>query len=198
MQLLIHAARRPQMMRVPLLIMEDNEAVIKILLKGRSNALRHLHRTHRINIDWMFAIIKQEHILIRYVNTKYQLADICTKAFTKAEDWQRLMQMRQIRPNKVAKSNATIQKRKRGQRGHTRSRLALAALSGLTQASGFAAHVCDVSLFCQFESQNFTLEQTRGFAAPVCDVSLFHQCESLTNPIFVGRRVEHTSAEIQS
>ena len=100
MQLLIHAARRPQMMRVPLLIMEDNEAVIKILLKGRTNALRHLHRTHRINIDWMFEIIKHEHILIRYANTKYQLADICTKAFTKAEGWQRLMQMCQIRPTR--------------------------------------------------------------------------------------------------
>ena len=51
-QLLIYASRRPQMMKVPLIIMEDNEAVIKILLKGRSNALRHLHRTHRIHIDW--------------------------------------------------------------------------------------------------------------------------------------------------
>ena len=69
-QLLIHASKRPQMMRVPLVIMEDNEAVIKILLTGRSNALMHLHRTHRINIDWMFEIIKQENIMIRYVNTK--------------------------------------------------------------------------------------------------------------------------------
>ena len=50
-QLLIYAQRRPQMIRVPLLVMEDNEAAIKILLKGRSNAVRHLHRTHRINID---------------------------------------------------------------------------------------------------------------------------------------------------
>ena len=93
------------MRKVPLLIMEDNEAVIQILLKGRSNALRHVHRTHRINIDWMFEIIKQENILIRYVNTKYQLADICTKAFTKAEDWTRLMNMCQIyqaqRPNPI-------------------------------------------------------------------------------------------------
>ena len=63
------------------------------------------------------------------------------------------------------------------------SRLALAALPGLTQASGLTAHVCDVSLFCQFESQSFILEQASGLTAHVCDVSLFHQCESLTNPI---------------
>ena len=89
--ILIYASRRPQMIKVPLLIMEDNEAVIEILLKGRSNALRHLHRSHRINIDWMYEFIKQENIIIKYVNTKFQLADICTKAFSKADDWNRLM-----------------------------------------------------------------------------------------------------------
>ena len=37
--------------RTRLVIAEDNEAVIKIMLKGRINALRHLPRTHKINLD---------------------------------------------------------------------------------------------------------------------------------------------------
>ena len=38
---------------VQLIICEDNEAVIKLLLKGRSIALRHVGRTHRVAIDWL-------------------------------------------------------------------------------------------------------------------------------------------------
>ena len=34
-----------------MIICEDNEAVIKICLKGRSQALRHLHRTHRAAVS---------------------------------------------------------------------------------------------------------------------------------------------------
>ena len=111
-------------MRVPLVIMEDNEAVIKILIKGRSNALRHLHRTHRINIDWLFEIIKQENIIIRYVNTKYQLADICTKAFTAAGDWDRLMSLCQLRKTGIKLSTAAA-RRKRGTRGKSGMRNAM-------------------------------------------------------------------------
>ena len=33
--------------------MEDNDAVIKMCIKGRSPALRHVARTHRINLDWL-------------------------------------------------------------------------------------------------------------------------------------------------
>ena len=52
--------------------MEDNEAVTKILHKGRSNVMRHIHRTHRINCDWLYEIIKHEGIICKYVNTKFQ------------------------------------------------------------------------------------------------------------------------------
>ena len=78
-----------------------------------------------------------------------------------------------------------MQKRKRGKRGKPMSRLALAALSGLIQASGLTAHVCDVSLFRQFEAQSFILEQVCGLTVHDCDANLLHQCESLTNLVFV-------------
>lgn len=61
-------------------IMEDNEACIAMLLKGRAPKLAHVTRTHRINLDWMYECIRQDPaICLRYINTKSQLADIMTK-----------------------------------------------------------------------------------------------------------------------
>ena len=35
-----------------LYIFEDNEAVIKMILQGRSPTMRHVSRTHRVAFDW--------------------------------------------------------------------------------------------------------------------------------------------------
>ena len=40
-----------------LYIFEDNEAVIKNIIKGRSLTLRHVSRTHRVALDWLFDFI---------------------------------------------------------------------------------------------------------------------------------------------
>ena len=37
-----------------LYVFEDNEAVIKMIIKGRSPTLRHVSRTHRVALDWLF------------------------------------------------------------------------------------------------------------------------------------------------
>ena len=36
-----------------LYIFEDNEAVIKMIIKGRSPAMRHVSTTHRVALDWL-------------------------------------------------------------------------------------------------------------------------------------------------
>ena len=33
---------------------EDNEAVIKMIIKGRSPTMRHVSRTHRVALEWLF------------------------------------------------------------------------------------------------------------------------------------------------
>ena len=39
----------------PLLyVFEDNEAVIKMIIKGRSPTMRYVSRTHRVALDWLF------------------------------------------------------------------------------------------------------------------------------------------------
>ena len=35
-----------------LYIFEDNEAVIEMLIKGRTPTMRHVSRTHRVALDW--------------------------------------------------------------------------------------------------------------------------------------------------
>ena len=53
------------------MVAEDNEAVIKILAKGRSAKLRHVHRTHRVNLDWLYEAFRRPEVFARYVQTEY-------------------------------------------------------------------------------------------------------------------------------
>ena len=63
-----------------LYVFEDNEAVIKKIIKGRSPTMRHVSRTHRIALDWLFDRINLDpKIQIKFIDTKNQLADMLTK-----------------------------------------------------------------------------------------------------------------------
>ena len=37
-----------------LYVFEDNEAVINMIIKGKSPTMRHVSRTHRVALDWLF------------------------------------------------------------------------------------------------------------------------------------------------
>ena len=37
-----------------LYVFEDNEAVIKMIIKGKSPTMRHVSKTHRVALDWLF------------------------------------------------------------------------------------------------------------------------------------------------
>ena len=60
-------------------IFEDNAAVIKMIINGRSPTMRHVSRTHRVALEWLFDRSNLDpKIQIKYVNTNNQLADILT------------------------------------------------------------------------------------------------------------------------
>ena len=84
-----------------LIIAEDNEAVIKIVSKGRSPQLRHLPRTHRIDVNWPFEVCSSPRVLMRYVHTSHQIADMFTKAITKVDTWIHLLDLAQIRQGPI-------------------------------------------------------------------------------------------------
>ena len=61
-------------------IKEDNQATILVVKKGYSKKLRHLSRTHRVNLSSLKEQVSSPHVKLDYVVTKEQAADIFTKA----------------------------------------------------------------------------------------------------------------------
>ena len=75
-----------------LYVFEDNEAVIKMIIKGRCPTMRHVSRTHRVALDWLFDRINLDtKIQIKYIDTKNQLADILTKGNFTRDEWNHLL-----------------------------------------------------------------------------------------------------------
>ena len=96
--------------RAKLVLLEDNDPVIQICIKGRNPTLRHVPRVHRVNTDACYERIRDDPgIFLRYWPTKYQLADILTKgSFTKLE-WDRLVDLLRIRSYKRTKQEKDVQ-----------------------------------------------------------------------------------------
>ena len=75
----IHSNVQSSHQEALLYVFEDNEAVIKMIIMGRSPTMRHVSRTHRVALDWLFDRINLDSkIQIKYIETKNQLADILT------------------------------------------------------------------------------------------------------------------------
>ena len=63
----VHFARQESF----LYVFKDNEVVIKMIIKGRGFTMRHVSRTHRVALDWLFDRINLDSkIQIKYIDTK--------------------------------------------------------------------------------------------------------------------------------
>ena len=66
-----------------LYVFEDNGAVIKMIIEGRSPTMRHVSRTHRVALAWLFDRINlYTKIQIRHIDTRHQLADMLTEGIS--------------------------------------------------------------------------------------------------------------------
>ena len=75
-----------------LYVFEDNGAVIRMIIKGKSPTMRHVSRTHRVALDWLFDRINLDSkIQIKYIDTKNQLADLLTKGNFTRDEWNHLL-----------------------------------------------------------------------------------------------------------
>ena len=73
---------------------EDNEAVIKIIIEGRSPTMRHVSRTHRVALHWLFDRSNMDpKIEIKNVDTKNQLAHMLTKGCFTRDEWDHLLRL---------------------------------------------------------------------------------------------------------
>ena len=80
----VHSSRKEALFY----IFEDNRAVIKMIIKGRSPTMRQVSRTHRVALDWLFdRIYLDSKIQIKYIDARNQLADILTKGSFTRDEW---------------------------------------------------------------------------------------------------------------
>ena len=68
--------------------------MIKMIIKGRSPTTRHVSRTHRIVLDWLFDRINLDSkIQNRHIDTKHQLADTLTNGKFTSDEWNNLLHL---------------------------------------------------------------------------------------------------------
>ena len=65
---------------VSLVIHEDNQAPIMVVERGYSSKLRHITRTHKVNLGCLQEVLQDNNITLQYIKTDEQVADIFTKA----------------------------------------------------------------------------------------------------------------------
>ena len=104
-----------------LYVFEDNEAVIKMITKGRSPSMRHVSRTHKVAVDWLFDRINLDpKIQIKYIDTKNPLADIVTKGNFTRDEWNHLLYLFNISHFSSTVCSDTMAKRSQQDSGEER------------------------------------------------------------------------------
>ena len=104
-----------------LYVFEDNEAVIKMIINERSPTMRHVSRTHRVALDWLFDRINLDSkIQIKYIDTKNQLADILTKGSFTRDEWNHLLSLFNISQFSSSVCSAAMAKRIQQESGEER------------------------------------------------------------------------------
>ena len=90
---------------VALRIQEDNQATILVVRKGYSPKLRHITRTHKVNLSCLSEVIHGDTVELDYCSTDLQIADIFTKALT-PQKWGNALKLLGIRtdyPDEIPK-----------------------------------------------------------------------------------------------
>ena len=104
-----------------LYVFEDNEAVIKMIIRGRSPTMSHVSRTHRVALDWLFDRINLDSkIQIKHIDTKNQLADISTKGSFTRDEWNHLLCLFNISHFSPTVCSAAVAKRLQQDSGEKR------------------------------------------------------------------------------
>ena len=74
--------RRIEKVYIEMYLHEDNQAAIQVFKTGRNPTMRHLGRTHKIDIGWTSNIFAREMCIHGYCDADKQAADMFTKSFS--------------------------------------------------------------------------------------------------------------------
>ena len=92
-----------------------------MITKGRSPTMRHVSRTHRVALDWLFDRIKLDpKIQIKYIATKNQLAVMLTKGNFTRDEWNHLLCLFNISHFSSTVCSEVMSKRKQKESGEER------------------------------------------------------------------------------
>ena len=93
-----------------------------MIIQGRSLTMRHVSRTHRVALDWLFDRINLDSkIQIKYIDTKNQLAGILTKGNFTRDEWNHLLNLFNI--SHISSTACTAAMAKRAQQGSGEERV---------------------------------------------------------------------------
>ena len=73
--------------RLVAILKEDNEAAIKVMNSGKNPTMRHMQRTHGLDLAWLTEQFQKGDYRIEYSPTRSMFADVFTKAFTDRLKW---------------------------------------------------------------------------------------------------------------
>jgi len=80
-------------------MIEDNETTCAIIKSGKNPTMRHISRTHGVNIGWLHDLFQRRIFGITYSRTEAMAADIFTKTFKELPKWQHAIKLIGIRPS---------------------------------------------------------------------------------------------------
>ena len=104
-----------------LYVFEDNVAVIKMIINGRSPTMRHVSRSHRVALDWLFDRINLDtKIQIKFIDTQNKLADMLTKGNFTRDEWNHLLCLFNISHLSSAECSEVMSKRTQKESGEER------------------------------------------------------------------------------
>ena len=104
-----------------LYVFEDNEAVIKMIIKGKKSYNEARLQYHRVALDWLFDRLGLDSkIQIKYIDTKNQLADILTTGKFTCDEWKHLLTLFNISHFSSTGCSAAMAKRAQQESGEER------------------------------------------------------------------------------
>ena len=99
-----------------LYVYQTIKAAIKIVVKSRHPSARHVTRTHRVDLDWLFEPVNHDStISVKYNNTKDQIADRLTKGRFAVQQWTTLIHVFATYTHKLAVQFRILRRRLRCQ-----------------------------------------------------------------------------------
>ena len=74
---------------VSVTLMEDNESTFQIIKTGKNPTMRHISRTHGVNVQWLHDAYTKRLFNMKITKTDEQVADIFTKHFPEKTNWRK-------------------------------------------------------------------------------------------------------------